>query len=258
MARDPTGASDRVAAGKPPRASVAEIIRTRLLEAGNRRFGLHRPQLPTISAVSSIANAIRYVPDARNWFIEQVQMAMLNEEEAARRWWLVFGDLSPTQQAAANFDDVCAAAQVRPSELLAMVTFYTLEAQRDMGNVLAGLAHPSIVRQTIKSARRIAGKHAHIALRDREMLHQHRGFVPIPRTAVVNVNASATATAASQARADQAAAASAPGMPSFAEEMRQVGAGRTARAQLAAADRSRDPIEGAAVRQATPVPAARE
>lgn len=170
--------------------------------------------LPTIPGVQSLAIATRYIDGGRVRFIEFVQMAMLNRLPACEKWWLVYAALLPGERAIVSYDDVCAAAGVRPSELMAEVVSTGMEFGTDVGNLAAAALHPAIVHQTGKSAKRIAGEYAEIAMKDRHAMLQARGFLPVPKGAQIHVhaNASASAQAAAAASAD-------PSVPSFADNM---------------------------------------
>jgi len=170
--------------------------------------------LPTIPGVQSLSIATRYIDGGRPRFIEFLQMGMLNQLPNCCKFWMVYADLLPGERHIVSYDDVCAAAGVRPSELMAEVVSTGMEFGTDVGNLAAAALHPAIVHQTGKSAKRIAGQYAEIAMKDRHAMLQARGFLPIPKGATVHVhaNASASAQAAAAASAD-------PSVPSFADNM---------------------------------------
>ncbi len=170
--------------------------------------------LPTLPGVQSLSIATRYLAGGRAHFVELVQAAALEGSTDAATWLAVYGDLPPYQQGLVSFDDVCAAAGVRPSRLVGDVTSYAVEMGRDVGNLVAAVTHPQVVEAAVRAAKQPKGT------RDRELLFQHHNFTPVPRAAVINVNASATAQAA--ARSDVQATGQ---PPSFADDLRQIATG---------------------------------
>jgi hypothetical protein len=219
------------------RLKLREIHR-RICGANTNGHGLPT-ELPTIPGVCSLSIAARFIDGGRPRFIALVQQAMLNRIACAEKWWLVYAELTANERAIVSFDDVCAASGVRPSELMANVVAVAMEFEQDVGNLVAATTHPAIVHQAAKSAKRIGGDYAHIAVKDREMLFQHHGFVPVPKAAIVSVHANASATA-------QAAAAAAvdPSVPSFADTMRSLsGVREQVHRQLGEADPALEPID---------------
>lgn len=204
------------------------------------KIGQPLDDLPTIPGVQSLSIATRYIDGGRERFIEFVQFAVLQEIEAAKKWYVVYADLLPSERRVVSFDDVCAASGVRPSDLLAGVISAAMEYGIDVGNFVAAVAHPLIVSKSIESAQRITGKGASIGLRDREMLFQHHNFVPTgakgPLVQVSN-HASANAQSAAVAAAD-------PSVPSFAATMHRI---RSVTPQLGPANEALEPIDMATV-----------
>lgn len=157
-----------------------------------------------------LAQTLRFVRGGRLTFVGLIQRAARNGDADARSWWTVFSDLLPSNQLHVDLDAVCEAAGVTPDKIMAVAVSTQMRLGMDAGDLVAATMHPSIVHQTAKSAMRIAGEHADIAQRDREMLFQHHKFIPVPKGVSFSVNASAQAAAA---------AASAPSVPSFAASL---------------------------------------
>lgn len=199
--------------------SMQDKIRLRLSEIRQlreRNAGKEPAKtLSTAAGVHALSFATRYIEGGRERFIEFVQLAVLNNHPAACAFYEVFLDLSTYQRDVVSFDDVCSAAGVRPSDLMACVVACAMELARDTGNLVASLMHPEVVRQAAKSGKRIGGDWANIGLEDRRMLFQHAGFIPVPKNTIVNVHASANAQAA-------AAAASEPSVPKFSDDLSAV------------------------------------
>jgi hypothetical protein len=233
--------------------SKQDEIRMKLRDARRRIAGGNGEvpkDLPTLPGVQSLAIATRYIDGGRVRFIEFVQMAMLNRLPNCEKWWMVYADLLPGERHTVSYDDVCAAAGVRPSELMAEVVSTGMEFGTDVGNLAAAALHPAIVHQTGKSAKRIAGEYAEIAMKDRHALLQARGFLPVPKGSTIHVhaNASANAQAAAAAQAD-------PSVPSFADNMASLSSPRRGvQQQLVEANPDLDVIDAASLPARVPVP----
>lgn len=212
------------------------------------RYGGVPRDLPTLPGVNALSIATRYIDGGRARFIEFVQYAVLNELPAAQAFYFVYCDLLPAERARVSFDDVCAAAGVRPDVLMAEIVSTAMQFGQDVGNLVAAATKPTIMHQLTKSAKRIGGKHAEIAMKDRHEFLRAQGMLVVPKSAQVHVHASASANA-------QAAAAAAidPSMPSFAASMEALAAPRTGvqqelqRQALAAPDPDLAPIDAEVV-----------
>lgn len=189
-------------------------------------------RLPTVASINYLSMAVRHLPGGRTAFLELIQGAVLDGDAAANAWLKVFSELSPYEQGRVSLDDVCAASGIGPAALLRAVVTAAVEHGDDVGNMIAAINHPKVVHQAAKSAMRIGGRYADIALKDRTALLQHHGFLPAPKghtTAVtVNANTSASANAAAAASAN-------PSVPSFRDDMRALqGVKEAVQAELAA------------------------
>lgn len=230
---------------------VVDETRMRLREIAQKISGGQTlTDLPTIPGVSSLSIAVRKLPGGRMQFMEFAQFAALNLCPAAQKFWMVLADLSINQRATVSYDDVCAAAGVRPSQLLMEIMGCAMEFGHDVGNLVAAAAHVSIVHQTTKSAMRIGGDYAKVAQRDREMLFEHHGFIPVAARAAsvtVNANASANAQAAAAVSAD-------PSVPSFSGTMRGLQSIRDQTQRRLEAGEANEPIDVVPTRVTVTVP----
>ena len=173
-------------------------------------------KLPTIPGVQSLSLATRHLNGGRDHFIELVQFAALEGSEDARVFLEVLGSLLPSERTRANYDEVCCAAGIRPSKLVGAVTSAAMEHGADVGNMVYAASHPKVVAAGIAAALKTDGT------RDREMLFQHQGFIPIPKSTTISVHASANAQAAAASQSQAAGG----GLPSFADDIAAVGAGK--------------------------------
>lgn len=184
----------------------------RALRAKNDGQGVKSPLgLESMPNINALSYTVRYLPGGRRRFLEFVKLAAMNGDVAADAWWKVYADLSPYHRARCSFDDVCVAAGVKPSALMAGVVGHGMEAATDMGNLVAAALHPDVIAKAGASALRIDGPHAELAQVDRIHLLQARGFLPIPKGAQTHVHVSANAQAA--------AAASDPSVPNFSNDI---------------------------------------
>lgn len=161
-----------------------------------------------------IAQAIRFTRDGRQTFIAHIERAMRNGRPEARAWWLIYGDLTESQQDRCDLDDVCEAAGIAPNDLMAIVLSEAARVGMDIADMTNNILYPKVVRQTIRSAMRIGGEHADIAQRDRELVLQHNKYIPTKGSQGTQVTVNNSAQAAAHA-----AAASQPSVPTFAESM---------------------------------------
>ncbi len=158
----------------------------------------------------------RYLDGGRKRFLEYVQLAAQDGDDTAGAFWEVFTDLKLREQMTCSLDDVCAAADIKPSDLMAVVVSTGMEHAIDTGELVAAALHPKVVSQMGKSALRIDGDYADVAQKDRIAFLQHQKFVPIPRNASMNVQVNANASSNSQAAA---AAKSEPSVPRFMDDV---------------------------------------
>lgn len=201
-------------------------------------------KLGTLPGVHGFSFATRYIDGGRERVIEFIQLAVLERQPAAERFYAVFADLSKYERSIVSFDDVCSAAGIKPSELLTQIVAVQMEYGRDVGNLVAAMTHPEVIAKMAKSASRIDGEHAELSQRDRFEFLRGRGFLPLPKGAtIVNVHASATAQAA-------AASAAEPSVPSFADDLSFV---RPSQRQIIEADPDTAPVTAPTPATAEPV-----
>ncbi len=158
-----------------------------------------------------LALALRHVEGGRQTFVGLLDQAALNQDPDAKNFMFVFNELTVIQQDRVALEDVCEASGLSPDGAMAIVVSTAMRMNADVGDLVAAVTHPSIVRAAAKSAKRIGGAHAAIAQKDRELLFQHHRFVPSKAPGVsVNVKANAQAGAV---------AASQPSVPTFRESL---------------------------------------
>lgn len=75
----------------------------------------------------------------------------------------------------------CVAAGVSTKKAFGLIAQETIDQSGKAGALLARAAHPQVVQATIEQALTPAG------VQDRKFLHQSQGFLPLPKTQVLNV-----------------------------------------------------------------------
>lgn len=210
--------------------SEDEKVRLKLRDRMRAQMGSKAPMhLPSLPGVDALAIATRYIDGGRDTFIEYVQMAVLENHPAATAWYFVYADLTAHERKYVKFGDLCIAAGVKPSTLMAEVVSTVMDRGADAGNLIAAAMHPEVIATLAKSGKLIDGNNPEIYLRDRHAFLQGRGFLPVPKGNTLSVHLSANAAAA-------AAAQNEPTVPSFSANMRRLSGGRTAAAAAALPD----------------------
>ena len=202
---------------------VAKISLSKRKDRRGGASGASLQELDSAPDINALSFAIRYLPGGRQRFLEFVKLAALNGDPAAELWWRIFADLPQRERVRVNYDDVCKAAGIKPSALIAGIVGHGMEAATDMGNLVAAALHPEVIAAAGKSALRISGPHADIAAEDRKQLLQARGFLPVPKGASIHLHANASANAQAAA-----AASTDPSVPKFSQDIAALAAPRGA------------------------------
>ena len=104
-----------------------------------------------------------------------------SEEPEARKLLELRSRLTRDQRKAVPFEAYCIAAEVSTKKMFGIISQEVVDQSAKATELLAKARHPEVVEATIRSALTLTGD------KDRKMLHQAQGFVPIPKTAVTNV-----------------------------------------------------------------------
>lgn len=103
-----------------------------------------------------------------------------SEEKEARLLVALKKRLTNQQAAHVPFEAFCVAAKVTTKRMFGIISQEIMEQSEKATALLAKAMHPEIVQKTIDFAMSPFGE------KDRRMLHQNAGFVPVPRTAVTH------------------------------------------------------------------------
>lgn len=175
----------------------------------NGRSLIPPAQLMTLPGIQAISAAIRFLPGGRDRFIEYVQLGALNADEICLKFWQIWAELTPAERQIASFDDVVAAAGIKPAELLGRVVTHAVNMGLDAGRLIMATAHPQVLDASITAALR----QDPLGQTERFRLLEAQGVLPVPQKGpVVAISANATA----QAGAMAAGSPSAPMLSPFA------------------------------------------
>ena len=90
--------------------------------------------------------------------------------------------LTKKQAEGVPFEAYCVAAGVSPQEALALLTVEVFDQSSKASALLAASQHPAVTTATIQAALSPLGT------AEKKMLHMHAGFLPLPKTSIVNVH----------------------------------------------------------------------
>lgn len=91
-----------------------------------------------------------------------------------------YDSLSPSDRRALSITDLCIVCDLNFGVLLGEVSREAFNHNADVSRLLAAVWQPRVVKATIDSAIKYAGPDG---VRDRQMLHTHSNFVPVPKSA---------------------------------------------------------------------------
>jgi hypothetical protein len=189
-----------------PRVAVRQKLKARATKLG----------LPTLPGSGSITMATRYIEGGRETVLGYIRLAAMNGNDSAMTWWHAYEDLSQYDQLHVSYDDICAATGVQPKAILMAMAGAGFDANCDIANLLSAHLHPSVVVASAKQAVKPNG------IEDRKLLFQHSGFIPVPKGTQITINNSSHAQA-NAAAAAQATSLSNPSVPSFLQDVDDLG-----------------------------------
>jgi hypothetical protein len=104
-----------------------------------------------------------------------------SSEPEARKWLAVYDSMAVSFRSLVPFEAFCLAANLTTKRVLELITGACFEQSANVSSLIAKAEHPAVVKATVRAAKKPGGDS------DRKMLHLHEGFVPVPKTSVVNV-----------------------------------------------------------------------
>lgn len=147
-----------------------------------------------------------------------IEAARLVAEKDARFQQIVFmwDETKESDQHKLKLEVLCSTCGVTQGDFIGMTMSAMHERNLDIGNMIASAAHPKMVEATIENAQRANG------FMDRQMMHQHTGFIPTAKgTSIVIDNSKKTLNAGGapiQSIPSAEGGGTRLGMPSFEDE----------------------------------------
>lgn len=86
-----------------------------------------------------------------------------------------------SQREAISFEAYCVAAKLDTKKVLGLIFSEVYSQNQQAAELMAASAQPDVVKATIDAAKQPGGS------REREMMHKHSKFVPIPKTSITFV-----------------------------------------------------------------------
>jgi hypothetical protein len=109
-----------------------------------------------------------------------IEYARLSDDDGVQAMVEKWDACSPSDRRALSISDVCAAVGLPFSKLLGEVTAAAFEHNTDVSKLVAAVNQPRVVKATVESAVTLLGREG---MKDRQMLHLHSNFLPVPRGA---------------------------------------------------------------------------
>jgi hypothetical protein len=109
-----------------------------------------------------------------------------SSEPEARKWLAVYDSLPVSSRGLIPFEAYCLAANLTTKRVLELITGACFEQSGAVSALIAKSEHPAVVKATVRAAKKPDGD------ADRKMLHLHEGFVPVPKTSVLNIHGDVT------------------------------------------------------------------
>lgn len=113
-----------------------------------------------------------------------VQYLRSSDAKEAKDFLYYWDMISLNMRAVVPFEAYCVAAKMTKKRLMMIVMGEVCEQSDLASTMLAAAAHPRIVKKTIE----IAESERDGATEARKILHQHRGFLPTPKTQQVTIH----------------------------------------------------------------------
>lgn len=99
-----------------------------------------------------------------------------SDQPEARKFISLYDDLPSSARTLLPFESICLACKIPTRRMMEVITGACFEQTANMSALLAAASHPQVVQKTVSAAKNIA-----YGAKDREMLHKHSGFIPVPK-----------------------------------------------------------------------------
>jgi hypothetical protein len=114
-------------------------------------------------------------------FGELIDFLRGSADPIAKAYLKRYDSLPARMQKLAPVEAICVAEGIDTTKFFGIIAESVLTQTRFTSQLMAAAAQPSVVEATITSALQADGD------KDRKMLHQHDGFLPVPKTQFVNM-----------------------------------------------------------------------
>lgn len=146
--------------------------------------------------------------------MDYVATAVADANPVAQKFYAEYQALPYGVRSNLPIEHICIACGISVSDLTGAVVATAMRQGHDASELTAKTLLPTVVHQLGRSAQRIGGEYADVAQKDRTLFLQSQKFAPSPQGARTTIAVQANASAKA------AAAATAPSVPSFLEDMR--------------------------------------
>lgn len=165
------GVGDKYGRGRTPKD-----IHKKLEE----KLGLHSKLPVVLPFNSTMAFIYRHVGGVS----AAIEAARLVAEKDERFKLLVYtyDECAESDKHKLKLEVLCGQAAITQGDFIGMTMAAMHERNLDIGNMIASAAHPRVVEATIENAQRANG------FMDRQMLHQHSGFIPTAKGTSITID----------------------------------------------------------------------
>ncbi|HEV2172525.1 MAG TPA: hypothetical protein VGR71_03110 [Nitrospira sp.] len=178
------------------------------------KIGQHS-DLPTVLPFSStLAFAFRYI----GGISAAIEAARLVGEKDERFRMVVYAyeETPESDRPKLKLEALCETAGIPTSEFLGSTIAAIHSRNVDIGKLIASAAHPKVVEATIENAQTRNG------FMDRKMMHDHVGFLPLPKGMNINIdNSKKTLVAGGESNLRPVENLSRTALPSFEDDITQ-------------------------------------
>lgn len=176
--------------GKPKKLKVIKTTRDRAVSA----YEILEIDEESVRKVPKIEHLFRGIGGKQKVF----EYLEGSEEPEARKILDLRDRLSQHEANALPFEAFCVAAGIPVKKMFGIISQEVMEQSAKATALLAKARHTEVVQATIENALLPTGD------KDRKMLHQAEGFVPVPKNSVTNIYGNQTIDARTQQKIDVA------------------------------------------------------
>ncbi len=148
-------------------------IKEKRLADGYERLGITPEEVAAVPKISHLLESI-----SKPWQKKILNYILGSDADESRRFLEVYSSVPPSNRKVLPFEAFCVAAKVSTKRMWEVIQGTVFEQSDSESAMLVAIAHPDIVKDTIKRAKTKFGS------AEKKMLHQSRGLVPVPKNNV--------------------------------------------------------------------------